>query len=259
MKFNRQQAAQKGYPMVSLLFILFTFLTTTAPKEIFAQSGEEAAIKKVLNDIQAAFFKRDAQTWQALWKHSPETSTIQSSSMAYNNNRGWEKILTSSEKAMKDNPEALAINIVQENFIFNVSGNLAIAEYDQTLSNFPDEPDTKFKSHRVAVLQKENNQWKLVKSISHIPETYGNTPEMIEARINETGYSLLASNKIDEAIELFALNVKFYPTAWNVYDSLGEAYALKGNKELAIKNYEKSVQINPKNDNGKQALTKLKQ
>ena len=38
----------------------------------------------------------------------------------------------------------------------------------------------------------------------------------------------------------------------------GEAYAAAGLKDLAIQNYEKSVQLNPKNENGKAALAKLK-
>ena len=54
------------------------------------------------------------------------------------------------------------------------------------------------------------------------------------------------------------VNVKLFPASWNAYDSLGEAYAAAGQKDLAIQNYEKSVQLNPKNDNGKAALAKLK-
>jgi cytochrome c-type biogenesis protein CcmH/NrfG len=43
-----------------------------------------------------------------------------------------------------------------------------------------------------------------------------------------------------------------------VYDSLGEAYAAAGKKELAIENYEKSVKLDPKNQNGIDHLKKLK-
>jgi Flp pilus assembly protein TadD len=52
--------------------------------------------------------------------------------------------------------------------------------------------------------------------------------------------------------------VRLFPASWNVYDSLGEAYAAAGRKDLAIQNYEKSLQLNPKNDTGKAALEKLK-
>ena len=162
-------------------------------------------------------------------------------------------------QTFKDNPDPVPVTIVQDNFLVRVDGKLATAEYDETLSNFPDNPATKFISKRQSVLQKENNQWKIVSMFSVHTETYENNDAATEARINAAGYSLLSSKKIDEAIELFMLNVKLYPKAWNTYDSLGEAYALKGNKELAIKNYEKSVELNPKNDTGKEALAKLKQ
>ena len=82
--------------------------------------------------------------------------------------------------------------------------------------------------------------------------------EGVEWDMNTTGYKLLADKKINEAIEVFRLNIKLYPDAWNAYDSLGEAYALAGNKKLAIENYEKSMQLNPKNENGRQWLAKLK-
>ena len=49
-----------------------------------------------------------------------------------------------------------------------------------------------------------------------------------------------------------------YPNASNPYDSLGEAYMTAGKKELALKNYEKSVELNPNNKNGVEMLKKLK-
>lgn len=43
----------------------------------------------------------------------------------------------------------------------------------------------------------------------------------------------------------------------NVYDSLGEAYMANGEKELAIQNYKKSLELNPKNTRGAEMLKKL--
>ena len=78
-----------------------------------------------------------------------------------------------------------------------------------------------------------------------------------EASMNTLGYELLGENKIREAIEIFKLNVEVYSESWNVYDSLGEAYMKNDEKEPAIKNYRKSLELNPKNDNGKKMLEKL--
>jgi cytochrome c-type biogenesis protein CcmH/NrfG len=67
------------------------------------------------------------------------------------------------------------------------------------------------------------------------------------------------SEKVEEAVKVFELNVKAYPESWNVYDSLGEAYMVKGDLELAAKNYEKSLKLNPDNENGIKMLQKLKE
>jgi len=78
-----------------------------------------------------------------------------------------------------------------------------------------------------------------------------------EGRLNNLGYTLMRQNKLPEAIDIFKLNVEFYPGAWNVYDSLGEAYMTNGDKDLAITNYKKSLELNPKNTGGAQMLKKL--
>ena len=79
-----------------------------------------------------------------------------------------------------------------------------------------------------------------------------------ENLLNNFGYDLLHANKIKDAIAIFKLNVEEYPEAWNVYDSLGEAYMENGENELAIENYQKSVDLNPDNTNGIAVLKKLK-
>jgi hypothetical protein len=46
-----------------------------------------------------------------------------------------------------------------------------------------------------------------------------------------------------EAIDAFKLNVKKHPDSWNVYDSLGEALALNGDKKGGIENYTKALKM----------------
>jgi CubicO group peptidase (beta-lactamase class C family) len=78
-----------------------------------------------------------------------------------------------------------------------------------------------------------------------------------EMELNRLGYQLLQRQKVAEAIEIFKLNVEVYPQAANVYDSLGEAYMIHGDKELAIANYKKSLELNPQNANATQKLATL--
>jgi CubicO group peptidase (beta-lactamase class C family) len=78
-----------------------------------------------------------------------------------------------------------------------------------------------------------------------------------EQLLNMLGYEALQSGRTEEAIRLFERNAREFPESSNVYDSLAEGYATAGKKDLAIQNYEKSLELDPKNDNAKQRLKKL--
>ena len=64
-----------------------------------------------------------------------------------------------------------------------------------------------------------------------------------EPDINAYGYQLLGEGKVDSAIVVFQKNVKDYPRSWNAYDSLGEAYAVKGDKRKAREQYGKALAL----------------
>jgi tetratricopeptide (TPR) repeat protein len=79
-----------------------------------------------------------------------------------------------------------------------------------------------------------------------------------EQQLNHLGYGLLQGGKVDAAIVIFRLNADAFPKSANVYDSLGEAYMDHGDRTLAIRNYERSLALNPANDNATKMLAKLK-
>jgi CubicO group peptidase (beta-lactamase class C family) len=78
-----------------------------------------------------------------------------------------------------------------------------------------------------------------------------------DRELNNIGYGLLREGRVDDAIEVFKLNVEMYPAAGNPYDSLGEAYATKGETALAIANYKKAYELNPENQNAKRMIERL--
>ena len=78
-----------------------------------------------------------------------------------------------------------------------------------------------------------------------------------ERQMNALGYKFLYKGNVADAIALFKLNVEVYPASSNVYDSLGEGYMENGEYELAIKNYQKSLELNPDNTNAVKKLKKI--
>ena len=80
-----------------------------------------------------------------------------------------------------------------------------------------------------------------------------------EGSINQLGYNWMGGGKISEAIEVFKLNVEVFPQSSNVYDSLGEAYKKNDDKQKAILNYNKSLKLNPENNNAIEMLKQLEE
>jgi len=78
-----------------------------------------------------------------------------------------------------------------------------------------------------------------------------------ESSFNLLGYKFLNEGKNEEALEIFKLNVKEYPESFNAHGSLAEAYMKCENKEEAIKNYQKSLELNPENERAKMMLEKI--
>lgn len=79
-----------------------------------------------------------------------------------------------------------------------------------------------------------------------------------ETGLNDFGYELINSQKVNEAFQIFILNTKLYPQGYNTFDSLGECLLLLNRKKEAIKSYQKSLELNPNNENAKKIINKIK-
>jgi CubicO group peptidase (beta-lactamase class C family) len=77
-----------------------------------------------------------------------------------------------------------------------------------------------------------------------------------EVDLNDWAYRLLGK-KVKEATQIFKLTAALYPNSWNAFDSYGEALLKSGQKQEAIKMYQKSVALNPNNKDGKRILENL--
>ncbi len=105
------------------------------------------------------------------------------------------------------------------------------------------------------ILEKDVNA-----AVSQYKELKLNSPDKYnfkESQLNALGYQLLQAGKNKEAIEILKLNAEEFPASANVYDSLGEACMINGDKQLAIENYKKSLELDPSNKNAVEMLQQL--
>lgn len=82
-----------------------------------------------------------------------------------------------------------------------------------------------------------------------------------EYLVNRIGYRMIQSRYESEksnALAFFILNTENFPNSFNAFDSLGETYEALGDKENAIKNYKKSLELNPGNEHAIMKIKSLK-
>ena len=85
-------------------------------------------------------------------------------------------------------------------------------------------------------------------------------PEVLgEDQINALGYQLIRSDLYAAATRVFLLGTERKPNSSNAWDSLGESFALGGNRKKALESYRKSLEINPESDHAKAMITRLEQ
>ncbi|HEX9829897.1 MAG TPA: alpha/beta fold hydrolase [Bacteroidota bacterium] len=98
---------------------------------------------------------------------------------------------------------------------------------------------------------------------SSLKREYGESDDYLydfsELSLNFYGYQLFEENKVEVAKTILEFNMELFPESFNVYDSYAEALMLSGDKAGAIKNYEKSVELNFFNVNGRAQLNQLRQ
>jgi tetratricopeptide (TPR) repeat protein len=239
---------------VSLVSSLAAFSTPC-----LAQTTDDDAIKAVVRAETAAFYAGDQTAWAATWAHDTDVSRALVTNGQYEKAIGWDKVIAQTAEFMKGMSAPVQAEFADENVVIRGKGDMAAVEYEQATTLPVVQPGTISHTREYRVLVKRDGAWKILSQVTIASDTFGDTPEAVEARLNNDGYMLLNAKKPMEAVEVFKLVVKLYPQSWNAYDSLGEAYGVAGDKAAAIENYEKSLQLNPKNENGRAALAKLKE
>jgi CubicO group peptidase (beta-lactamase class C family) len=120
----------------------------------------------------------------------------------------------------------------------------------------PKQPQVPIAEVVMAALEKSSAA-EAIARYRHLKATQAAGYNFSEDQLNNLGYQLLNAGRVADAIEIFKLNVEMFPAGANCYDSLGEAYLAQGNKELALVNYRRSLELDPKNTNAAQVIQRL--
>lgn len=107
------------------------------------------------------------------------------------------------------------------------------------------------------------NELALKQNYKNLNELYNSLREespsikLPEGNLNNLGLQLVFNPKTSaQGINVFLLAISIYPNSANLFDSLAEAYLYVGQNEKAKANFEKSLELNPQNQN---AINRLKQ
>jgi CubicO group peptidase (beta-lactamase class C family) len=102
------------------------------------------------------------------------------------------------------------------------------------------------------------NSCKYESEIKNVIENFrkdNNKYSISEDAVNGVGMKFIKAKRLAIGLEILEFNTSQFPQSPYVYDRLAEAYFEVGNKQKAIENYKRSLEINPDNQN---ALRKIK-
>jgi tetratricopeptide (TPR) repeat protein len=232
-----------------IFLLAFICLFVAMPMHVKSQDAEKQKIVDVINLELESFYKKDQQKWADCWVHDAKTSMSQSDGYGFFSIVSWDSLSAQRAKYFSTPVDPEMVSIKKSDFDVVIKGPVAIVDLVEK------RPD--FTSNQMVLLEKQGKVWRIYRMTNASKQSFAPNDTNVEAGLNRQGYQLLVMKKIDAAIQVFTLNTQLFPGAFNTWDSLAEAYMIKGEKDLAIAFYKKSIALNAKNQNGKNMIEKL--
>jgi len=251
---------RSAFVLAARVLPVFALVFTLLAEQKSADPAAEQAIKAKIEAETKAFYHGNLNGLTSGWVEDEQASRILISRANYSRIAGYPKIKdwytqSLAERGTADWSKTPTSN---SNYQMTIKDNMAWVEYDQTTKFNDNGKEISSLSRELRTLVKEGGDWKFLSMTTIDADSYKNSFEALEAAMNFIGYQMLGEGKIDQAIEVFKVNTQLYPQSATVYDSLGEAYTKAGKKDLAIQNYQKSLELNAQNKNAEKMLTQLK-
>jgi tetratricopeptide (TPR) repeat protein len=243
-------------PNTRLLPTLALVASLAAAGSLPAQSADVDEVKRVIKAETDTYYQRDAEGWKRTWIQDSTAIRTFITSGSYSVALGWDKFGPGTVADIKRSAPQ-AVQVTRTNYVLRIEGPLAWAEYDERTDTPGDSVPLIARQQRTLI--KRDGEWRILSAGSFVGSTYGASPRAVESRLDGVGSDLSAAKKHHDAIEVLALNTRLFPRSWSAFAALGAAYAAAGDTRLAIQQYERSLAINPSNEAGRAALTKLRE
>lgn len=245
--------------MLKRISLIVVFLQIFFAGSAFTQnqisSSEEEAIKSTIMSETKSWANKSYEGMANVWAHEKYILRIYPGPNFYYEDMGWDSISTHIKADLKNDIAPLLVNLTWSEWNIRTFKDCAWVSYIETFSY----KEKIYKSREVRFLEKKDELWQIVYLASVNTTAYEENMKNAENDLNNAGYFLLNHSKIKDAIDIFKKNVELYPKSSNVYDSLGEAYMKNGDTKLAIVNYKKSLELDAKNENAEEMISKLLQ
>jgi tetratricopeptide (TPR) repeat protein len=241
-----------SFPTQILLLVL---CITGLPIVAFSQDAEKQKIIDVINGELDYWYKKDREKWAGSVAQSNDFAMAFASQDGYYSVQRFDSLVSQREKYFSTPVEPNVKRISKSDFKVNIKGPIAIVDLILKGEDF----SGPYTADQTILMERQGKSWKILRQNSVVRSSYELNDRNIESGLNTQGYKLMQLKKLDEAIKVFTLNTQLFPNAYNTWDSLAEAYMEKGEKQIAIGFYKKSVELNPANDNAKKMIEKLTQ
>jgi tetratricopeptide (TPR) repeat protein len=219
----------------------------------FSQDAEKQKIINIITGELDHWYNKDREKWANSIVQSDEFLLTTASTHFYHSVKTFDSLNAQSEKYFSTPPDPNVLRITKTDFKVNIKGNIAIVDLTQRADNFPNP----FSSDQTILMEKQGKTWKILRQQSVVKTDYELNDKNIEGALNTQGYNLIQLKKLDDAIRVFTLNTQLFPNAWNTWDSLADAYMKKGEKQIAIGFFKKSLELNPKNGYAKEMVEQM--
>jgi tetratricopeptide (TPR) repeat protein len=236
------------------ILMVFVFACMLAlPTVALPQDAEKQKIIDVITGEVDAWYKKDREKWAGAIVQTNEVLLTSASPQGYYFVQRFDSLVAPREKYFTTPADPNVERISKTDFKVNIKGTIAIVDLTLRGQDF----SGPFTGDQTILMEKQGKSWKILRQSSVIKSMYEVNDKNIEAGLNTQGYHLMQLKKFDEAIKVFALNAELFPTAWNTWDSLADAYMRKGEKQIAIGFFKKSLVLNPKNGYAKRMVEEM--